>query len=215
MASPAAVGGAGGAAEAPAAAAPAPDFSPEEAAKCVTFVRTILRMYGSTDAILQDLVTNMDTLGEHYAMRFAEKMDEIDRDDWDLYEVEVTEATTTAAAAVGERLAPLLRGKKYVPKMTSVYEVILPRSNPPRVRFIKKHSSAREALSYVSAHIGRGEIPPIDKGSESKTRYSAMMAQIRMSHNAFFSGNGSEFMVIPDESKDLPALKEGVHHVVV
>ena len=212
MASPAAaVGGAGGA---PAAAAPAPDFSPEEAAKCVAFVRTIMRMYGSTDAILQDLVT--DTLSEHYAMRFAEKMDEIDRDDWDLYEVEVTaEATTTAAAAVGKRREPLLRGKKYVPKMTSVYEVILPRSNPPRVRFIKKHSSAREALSYVSAHIGRGEIPPINEGSESKTRYSAMMARIRMSHNVFFSGNGSEFMVIPDESKDLPALKEGVHHVVV
>ena len=192
--------------------APALEFTPEEAAKCVKFVRAIMQKYGTTAVDIQNAVTDMDEAGEHYAVRFAEKMKEIDRDEWGIYsdEEEPPAAVLAAAAAAGE---VLLRGTKGEPKVTKVYEVITPRTTPPRVRFVGTHPSVREALDFVATHTGKGGIP--DLLGAHMARYMTMMSQMRNKGNVFFKGTGHEFMVIPDKSKDEPYLKEGVHHVVV
>ena len=214
----AAAGGGGAAAE-----AAAPDYTPEEATKCVKFVRAILREYGTSPLFFQDVqdaITDMDSLGEHYALRFAEKMKEIDHE-WGIVDEE--DAAVAAAAAVGERL-PVVAPAPWpsappaemgIHKATKVYEVIMPRTKPPTVRLVASHSSLRLAFSYVSERLGRGAIPPLvkaDVGSASALRYMAMVNQARGKYsNVFFKNQDLEFMVIADDAKQ--RYVEGVHYV--
>lgn len=187
-------------------AAPAPDYTPEEAAKCVKFVRAILREYGTSAADVQDVITDMDYLGEHYAVRFAEKMKEIDEVEWGIvYDEEATRPTP-----------PSDRGTQGKPKPTLVYEVIMPRTTPPTVRLVGTFANLRLAFSYVSERLGTGEIPVFkaSDGGPLARRYGFMLNKVRAKGEVFFSeGQGLEFMVIPDAAKHLYV--EGVHHVVV
>ena len=182
-------------------AAPAPDYTPEEAAKCVKFVRAILRQYGTSAADVQDVITDMDYLGEHYATRFAEKMIEIDEVEW---------------GTPPHPTPPSDRGTQGKPKPTLVYEVIMPRTTPPTVRLVGTFVNLRLAFSYVSERLGTGEIPVFkaSDGGPLARRYAFMLKKVRATGEVFFSeGQGLEFMVIPDAAKHLYV--EGVHHVVV
>ena len=65
----------------------------------------------------------------------------------------------------------------------------------------------REAFSYVSERLGRGEIPPVVKGSANHLRYMTMLNQVRAKGDVFIKNQDQdlEFMVIPDNSKHLYA----------
>jgi hypothetical protein len=185
------------------------DYTPEEAAKCVKFVRAILREYGASPVFfqdVQDLITDMDSAGQHYALRFAEKMKEIDEVEWGI----VDEEPPAPGAPAHQP-----RGSQGAPQPTLVYVVIVPRTTPPTVRLVASHKTLREAFSYVSERLGRGAIPTFVSGSANHLRYMSMIKQVRVKGDVFIKNQDQdlEFMVIPDNSKHLYV--DGVHYVKV